>query len=158
MKKDFLSGLMVMITLFIVSPWAFAKDTMDAVYLPVGTLTLAAPRGMASQRSSVDFPHSRHFGYTCNSCHHKWDGLSQVSSCTASGCHEQVAPGKGEKAKRVPDPEDKPHFKAAYHQNCIACHKRIKIERHKLEKSGTVLTKPLPRTGPTGCIECHPRN
>ena len=158
MKKSSLFGLMVMIILFIVSPWAFAKDTMDAVYLPVGTLTLAVPRGVVPRRSAVAFPHSRHFDYTCKSCHHKWDGLSQVSGCTASGCHEQFAPNKGKKAKRASDPADKPHFRSAYHRKCIACHKRIKIERYKLEKSGIVLTKPLPRTGPIGCIECHPRN
>ncbi len=158
MKKPSLPVLMVMVTLFLVSPWAFAKDTMDAVYLPVGTLTLSTPRGMVPQRSPVAFPHSRHFDYTCKSCHHTWDGLSQVSSCAASGCHDQVTANRGKKVKRAPDPANKPYFKAAYHQNCIACHKRLKLKRQKLEYSGTVLAKPLPRTGPTGCIECHHKN
>lgn len=158
MKMDSLSVFMLMVAFVFGSSWVFAKDTMDAVYLPVGTLTLSAPRGMVPQRSPVAFPHSRHFDYTCKSCHHTWDGLSQVSSCAASGCHDQAAPDKGKKTKSASDPSDTRFFRAAYHQNCITCHKRLKLKRQNLEKSGAVRTQPLPKTGPTGCIECHPKN
>ena len=155
MIKDSLSVFMLMVAFVFGSSWVFAKDTMDAVYLPVGTLTLSAPRGMVPQRSPVAFPHSRHFDYTCKSCHHTWDGLSQVSSCAASGCHDQAAPDKDEKAKgAAPGTMD---FRTAYHQNCIPCHKSLNLKRQKLEASGAVQTKPLPKTVPTGCIECHPK-
>ena len=156
MKKVLLCVLMV--TLFSASSWVSAKKTMDAINLPVGMLTVSAPRGVVPLRSSVDFPHSLHFGYTCKTCHHTWDGLTPVKSCATSGCHDQVVPPKDKEGKVASSTPEIRYFREAYHQNCITCHKRLEIKRRQLEKSGRVLKKPLPRTGPTGCIGCHPRN
>ena len=137
-----------------VPSWASDTETMDAIFVPVGTLTLAAPRGMVPRRAPVAFPHSIHFGDTCNTCHHTWDGKSPVSNCTASGCHDRTAPVKEAKS----DIEPIRFFKEAYHQNCLGCHRRLLQKRQGLVTSGAVMTQPLPKTGPTGCVQCHPRN
>ena len=155
MKKALLCVLTV--TLICGGSWVSAQKTMDTIYLPVGTLTVAAPRGEATQRSPVVFPHSLHFDYSCKTCHHTWDGFTAVKSCTTSGCHDQVATPENKKKQTASFAPDIRYFREAYHQNCITCHKRIEVKRRKLEKSGRVLQKSLPKTGPTGCIGCHPR-
>jgi len=158
MRKNFFFALIGMVSVLLTVPWVPAEDTMDALYLPVGTLTISPPRGVEPRRSPVAFPHSRHFDYNCKSCHHKWDGHSPVNNCTASGCHDLVSTSKDSKSKIASEIEDQRYFKTAYHQNCITCHKSLKLERHGLEKSNALLTQPLPKTGPTGCVECHPRD
>ncbi len=155
MRKALLCVLMT--TLIGGASWVSAKKVMDTVYLPVGTLTLSPPRGVVPSRSAVEFPHSLHFAYACKTCHHTWDSFTKVKSCSASGCHDQVAIPKNKEGKMASWPPEIRYFREAYHQNCMACHKRLETARRQLEKSGSVLKKPLPRTGPTGCIGCHPR-
>ena len=138
--------------------WVAAQKTMDAIQLPVGTLTVSAPRGVVPSRSPVDFPHSLHFAYACKTCHHTWDGFTPVKNCTTSGCHDQVALPKDRNGKEVSASPEIRYFREAYHQNCITCHKRLETKRRRLEAGGRILNKPLPKTGPTGCIGCHPRN
>lgn len=150
----------IVLTLLLLLPCGrsgYADETMDAVHLPVGTLTISAPRGVAPRRAPVAFPHSRHFDYACKTCHHHWDSHSQVSSCTASGCHDLISLKKG-KSDAPSNPDERMYFKTAYHKRCIQCHKSLKIKREALEKSRIALTQPLPRTGPTGCIGCHPKH
>jgi len=114
--------------------------------------SVAPPVGVSARRSAVAFPHSRHFNYRCKTCHHKWDGHTQVKSCSASNCHNGLsAPKKDSKA-----PFDR-YYKTAFHQSCIGCHKETKIQNQKLEASKTVLRDTLARTGPTGCVQCHPK-
>jgi len=50
-----------------------------------------------------------------------------------------------------------PDYKYAYHQNCIGCHKEIKVQRKRLESVYLAAKKELPKTGPTSCNECHPK-
>jgi hypothetical protein len=139
---------------------AFAEETevtMDAIFVPVGRLALAAPVGVTPKRSAVAFPHSRHFSYTCKTCHHKWDGNSQVQSCTASKCHDQLSlPVKSKKtmAYRL---ETIRYYKYAFHQQCISCHREIKIHNKKLERSRKKIKEPLRWPGPTSCVGCHQR-
>jgi hypothetical protein len=131
--------------------------TMDAIFVPVGRLALAPPVGVTPKRSAVAFPHSRHFSYTCQTCHHKWDGSSQVQSCTASKCHDQLSlPVKSEKAMEN-IPEEIRYYKYAFHQQCISCHREIKIRNEKLERSRKKIKEPLQWPGPTSCVGCHPR-
>jgi hypothetical protein len=139
---------------------AFAEETevtMDAIYVPVGRLALAPPVGVTPKRSAVAFPHSMHFGYTCRTCHHKWDGRSQVQSCTASKCHDQLS--LPERSEKVPDfkLEKIRYYKHAFHHQCISCHREIKIHNTELEHSGSNIKEPLRRPGPTSCMGCHPR-
>lgn len=118
---------------------------------------LAPPDGVDQKRSSVDFPHSIHFGYACRECHHTWSGEAEVMGCATSKCHDQLGtpedPETGE-----PDPALAiRYYKKAYHQLCIGCHKEINEQNEELELSKKVLEEDLARTGPTGCVKCHPK-
>ena len=134
-----------------------SEVTMDAIFVPVGRLALAPPVGVTPKRSAVAFPHSQHFSYTCKTCHHKWDGNSRVQSCTASKCHDQLSlPVKSKKA-RADRLEAIRYYKYAFHQQCIGCHRDIKIHNEKLERSRKKIKKPMQWPGPTSCVGCHPR-
>jgi hypothetical protein len=131
--------------------------TMDAIFVPVGRLALAPPVGVTPKRSAVAFPHSQHFGYTCKTCHHKWDGNSQVQSCTASKCHDQLSLPVKSKKTRANSLEAIRYYKYAFHQQCISCHREIRIHNKRLERSGKKIKAPLQWPGPTSCVGCHPR-
>ncbi len=150
MPKYTIFGLGMMLIMFYGLTGTLAGAGLDAVYLPVGTLTIAAPRGVVAKRAPVAFPHSNHFGYTCKTCHHGWDGFAPVKGCAASGCHDML--------KVTASKPDVRYFKTAYHQKCIACHKHLTRERQNMEFSKKVLSQPLPQTGPSSCVGCHPRN
>ena len=160
MSKSIMA-LVALFTIFsAIIPTAVAEEkeaTMDAIYVPVGRLALAPPVGVTSERSAVAFPHSRHFGYTCSTCHHEWDGHSQVKSCTASQCHDQLSAVV--KVRKMLDysAESIGYYKYAFHKKCIGCHRDIKTRNARLVRSGKTLREPLPPTGPTGCVDCHPR-
>jgi hypothetical protein len=148
-------------TIFIAGGLAvFAGETevtMDAIFVPVGRLALAPPVGVTPKRSAVAFPHSQHFSYTCMTCHHKWDGNSQVQSCTASKCHDQPSLPVKSKKTRSNRQEAIRYYKYAFHQQCIGCHREIKIQNEKLELSRKRLREPLQWPGPTSCVGCHPK-
>jgi hypothetical protein len=163
-REGMLKSVMTVAVLLIIfiagGPTAFCEETevtMDAIFVPVGRLALGPPVGVASKRTAVAFPHSRHFGYTCKTCHHKWDGNSQVQSCTASKCHDQLS--FSVRYKRELDYRTEPirYYKNAFHQQCISCHREIKIHNEKLERSKKKIKKPLQWPGPTSCVGCHPR-
>ena len=115
--------------------------------VPMGEITLAPPDSVDSLRGEVQFPHAVHFVYDCKSCHHKWEGKGSIQGCMTSGCHDvATSPGKA---------KDPHYYKAAYHGQCIGCHKQIKQRNAQLERSGKTLTEKLPPAGPTGCVACH---
>jgi hypothetical protein len=163
-REGMLKSIMTVVgwfTIFIAGGLAaFAAETevtMDAIYVPVGRIVLAPPVGVTPKRSAVAFPHSRHFDYTCKTCHHKWDRNSQVQSCTASKCHDQLSlPVKSKKAM-AHRPEAIRYYKYAFHQQCISCHREIKIHNKKLERSRKKIKEPLQWPGPTSCVGCHQR-
>jgi len=134
-------------------------ETLDTLAVPMGNITLSTLPHLESKRSSVDFPHSIHFNYTCTTCHHKWDLVSPVQSCGTSGCHDQQKPNsKATSAKPAkPWPDDKPYFQDAFHATCLGCHRTMIAERRELVKSGTPLEK-IPTPGPAGCNRCHPKD
>ncbi len=159
-----IKSIMIVFALFIIfiagGMATFAKEkevTMDAIFVPVGRLALAPPVGVTPKRSAVAFPHSQHFGYTCKTCHHKWDGNSQVQSCTASKCHDQLSSMGKSKRTRANKREAIRYYKYAFHQQCIGCHREIKNHNKKLERSRKKITQPLQWPGPTSCVGCHPR-
>jgi hypothetical protein len=123
-----------------------ASESDEVMCIPVRTLTLDPPETVEALRASVDFPHPSHFDFSCQTCHHQWDGNSQVLSCTTAGCHDvDTAPEVGEntEAKAV---STLAYYKTAYHTQCIGCHKSLKSQ------------SPDEPNGPTGCIGCHPRD
>jgi len=134
-----------------------AGESEDSMCIPMGTITIEPPDGVESKRTAVDFPHATHFNYTCSTCHHKWDKETPVPSCMTATCHDiAISPKKSE--GQVVEPELAiRYYKAAYHDACIGCHKKIKQQNKAIEKSYRSLTKSIQSSGPTGCVECHPK-
>ena len=148
-------------TIFVVGTLAAVAGetdkTMDAIYVPVGRLVIAPPVGVTPKRSVVAFPHSSHFDYSCKTCHHRWDGNSQVQNCTASKCHDQSTPPSKNKKGLDHKLETMRYYKYAFHHQCIGCHREIKNQNETLERSMKRVEKSIQPTGPTGCADCHPR-
>jgi hypothetical protein len=133
------------------------EERLEVMCVPMGVIVLQPEQTVEQKKSPVQFPHSKHFIYECKACHHKWDGTTQISNCTTSGCHDVFkAPKKPTKYLDYTDTGIK-YFKYAFHQKCIGCHKAIKAKRKRIEMSYRTLNEKLPKTGPTGCIECHPK-
>ena len=133
------------------------EEDVDEMCVPMGTIELGAPDGVDQKRASVEFPHSRHFGFECQTCHHKWEGTTQIKGCMTSGCHDVKEAATKSKQGSPRRSEEIQYFKKAYHEQCIGCHKIMKLKNRKIEVSGKKLEDPLPVTGPTGCILCHPK-
>jgi len=129
------------------------SSSEEDLCVPMGVLTIGPPEeNYEAKRSAVEFPHAVHFDYNCQVCHHTWEKEPEILGCQTSGCHDLTqTPAKDEKRPALA------FFKNAYHEMCIGCHKGIKAERKKLIQSGRILKDELPRTGPTGCTECHPK-
>lgn len=146
-----LAGLMIIV--FISTMEIAAENTgNDVMCIPMGNILLEPPESVEAKKASVNFPHSTHFIFDCKTCHHKWKGESQIVGCSTSGCHDlEKSPKKTKK-----DLMSK-YYKTAFHKQCIGCHKKMKIKNKKMEMSYAVIKTPLPKTGPTGCVKCHPK-
>lgn len=134
---------------FVLTGVALAEDTEATFKLPTGTMTLEAPQSAdyKATLSPVNFPHSLHFSYSCQACHHNWDGNGPIKSCGTSGCHENFwvpkpdqagAPEKGVKS-----------MVGAFHQACRDCHRK-EADQQKAAGSKSIAT------GPVACAGCHP--
>ena len=134
------------------------QETEEEMIVPMGNIVLGPPESVEPKRSPVDFPHSTHFASVdCRTCHHTWQGTEIIKNCTTAGCHDvAVSPTKSDKDRVNPDMAIR-YYKAAYHQLCIGCHKEIKVQNKQLETSFKQLNETLPVPGPTGCIQCHPK-
>lgn len=132
------------------------KGSDGSLCIPMGNFVIAPPADVKQLRSSVDFPHSRHFVYNCMRCHHKWDGVGQVKTCRTSGCHDQATPTEKPMKKGSYTDIAMKYYKYAYHNQCRGCHQEIRLQKAEMAKSSQVVEH-LPETGPTGCIECHPK-
>lgn len=134
------------------------QETEDEMVVPMGIIVLEPPESVEPKRSPVDFPHSTHFASVdCRTCHHKWQGTEIIKGCTTTDCHDvTVSPTKSGEGASNPDLAIR-YYKTGYHQMCIGCHKEIKIQNKQLETSFKELQETLTTPGPTGCIECHPK-
>ena len=100
-----------------------AGTAEDTLCIPLGMILIEAPDAVEPKKTPVEFPHADHFGYTCRTCHHTWQGDAQLLSCTTSGCHDLTEfPEKTDSAQSDAETAVK-YFKTAYHQKCIGCHK-----------------------------------
>ncbi len=149
--------ILVLVIVLLAGPAAVSGDRLDAISVPVGTLVLHPPSGIVAVRSAVAFPHSLHFTYACNQCHHKWNGLTQVKTCMAAGCHDALDPPKTSEKALAYDMEAMPYFKYAFHKRCIGCHKEIRTINHAKEKSIFGPGGKVSNLGPVGCVGCHER-
>ena len=124
----------------------------DELCIPLGTITLSPPDDVEAKRAPVEFPHAVHFDYSCKQCHHEWTGDTEDLTCMASGCHDSAT----SLLKTEPD-EAYRYYKTAYHNQCVVCHKEIKAANEKLEMSKFPVKGTIQKTGPVGCVECHPK-
>lgn len=131
MHRLFITALALCMAIFI------ANSALAATSGPE-QLKLAPPAGMKATKTPVDFPHGKHVALPldCVSCHHTWDGKSEISSCAAPGCHVETG-------KKGPEA-----FYTAFHAkktetSCLGCHKIVK------KRDG----KPVP----VSCKSCHPK-
>ncbi len=142
--------LVVLLSLMLASVVSFSSSFADELCIPLDSIELAAPQDVEAKRSAVDFPHPVHFKINCNECHHTWEYGIKIKGCMTSGCHDQtLAPKEGDKIM---------YFKEAYHKACIGCHKTTQARNKKLELSKRSVQNQLEKTGPTGCVECHPKD
>lgn len=133
------------------------KQALKQMCVPLGILVLKPDAAVEPKKSAVEFDHSKHFVYDCKACHHKWDIKKEITNCTTSECHDMFkSPKKPIKYLAYTETGIK-YYKYAFHRRCVGCHKEIKDKRKKMEMSYQVLESKLPNTGPTGCIECHPK-
>ena len=139
-------------SLVIASPDEKAEG--ESLCIPIGTIELSAPEGVELKESEVAFPHSEHFSYKCQECHHTWDMDAKLSGCMTSGCHDLTqAPKESENM------EAERYYKKAFHSKCIGCHKEIKKQNRAAEKQASFDGKDVRilAVGPTGCNKCHPK-
>ncbi len=129
----------------------------DIMRLPLGKIIIKPPKSITPRRPPSFLTHSRHFGYKCSQCHHTWEYNTQIKACKASGCHELTAAPKKSKKNEPEPPPMIMYYMRAYHKQCIICHLGLKRDNLALEMSFKVLKEKLPPTGPTGCIQCHPK-
>ena len=134
-----------------------SNDAED-MCIAMGTITLEPLEGVEAKRTPVDFHHPTHFGFTCQSCHHKWEVTDDpIVGCTTSGCHDVAEAPKPSETGATDKELAARYYKTAYHNMCIGCHKEMQIQNKALEMSGRILKENLPNAGPTGCIGCHPK-
>ena len=151
----------LLIGLLCVSGQSISGDTQNEICIPLQTLLLKPPVSVEAGRPLVEFPHSKHLVlYSCRTCHHKWEGEEQISSCMASGCHDLTKSPKGTRrmGKTWLDfsAEQLKYYRNAYHKQCIVCHKQIKLQNLALLEGSKGESKPdLKPTGPTKCVKCH---
>jgi len=128
----------------------------EEMIVPMGEITLE-PLSGEGERSPVTFPHAVHFSYNCQQCHHAGDKEQPIVGCTTSGCHDLAEPAKDKDGKLIRDRLTSiRYFKNAFHGQCIGCHQELKKKALALQNANIPPDK-LPATGPTGCIECHPK-
>jgi hypothetical protein len=133
------------------------SSAKEEMCVPMGVIELKAPDGVEPKRAAVEFRHAKHFDFTCVSCHHTWGLTEPIVGCMTSGCHDQTEIPKAKPGEKVDEEAVMAYFKTAYHKQCIGCHKEMKAKSAALERSLQTLKKPLPKTGPTTCAGCHPK-
>lgn len=131
--------------------WGVANES-EELCIPF-ELTIYALDGVEPQREPVYFSHPQHHAFKCQDCHHQWTGTTENLGCKTSGCHDLAQTPKNADATQKAR-----YYKNAYHTRCIGCHKLIKEENQKLAAVDLLSDKKqISPTGPTGCVECHPR-
>ncbi len=137
------------------NPHSEIENSEARLDVPLGNLVIRPPEGVEAKKAAVNFPHGQHFEFACQTCHHDWDGESEVESCMS--CHEELEPPAG---RNIKNPENIMYYLAAYHTACLDCHrdttKQRKAAIKAAAKNGKTLTaKDLPKAGPLGCTACH---
>ncbi|MDM8537479.1 cytochrome c3 family protein [Desulfobacterales bacterium HSG17] len=156
LKKWTIGILAVGLVFAAISVGIASESTDGELVVPLGIIDLEAPEGVEAKRAAVEFPHSQHFSYACQECHHTWDGGAELNGCMTSGCHDITEAPKKSLVDGEFTGEGITYYKYAFHESCVGCHREIK--KANLEESEKILpdNNKIQATGPTGCIQCHP--
>lgn len=156
MNKMSILGLCLFVAVMLGATLVTASEDPGEMCVPMGTIILEPPGSVEAKRAAVEFPHAVHFEMSCRDCHHMWELTEPVQNCTTSGCHDlDTLPRIGD-TKKVDKETAIKYYKEAFHTLCISCHKQGKMSIKKMEASNTSIDE-LPSAGPTGCIQCHPK-
>ncbi|WDP92187.1 MAG: class III cytochrome C family protein [Desulfobacter sp.] len=136
-------------------PHSDIENSEESISVPLGSLMINPPEEVDAKKGPVNFPHGQHFEFACQSCHHDWDGESEVESCMS--CHEELEPTTG---RNIKNPDNIMYYLAAYHNVCLDCHRDTTKERKAVIKAAakegkTLKDEALPKAGPVGCNACH---
>nr|WP_319492009.1 cytochrome c3 family protein [uncultured Desulfobacter sp.] len=130
-------------------PHSEVVESDEALSVPMGIVTIAPPEGVKATRGTVGFPHGLHFQFACKSCHHDWDGESEVEAC--SSCHNETEPAGG---RNIKSEENVMYYLAAYHNVCVTCHRDTDKKRQVAMAQGKTGAE-LPKAAPVNCNGCH---
>lgn len=158
MNKISVWGVCLLATVILSATIGVAEENSGEMCVPMGTILLEPPASVEAKRSSVEFPHAVHFGLSCQDCHHTWTGETPVQSCSTSGCHDLEKMPRIENTKKIDRELEGRYYKKAYHSMCIGCHKETKLMNEELEALKMPVEGRILASGPTGCIECHPKD
>ena len=150
-------GVVLLIGLVACASLGIAVAGDEEMCVPMGVIPLGPPDSVEAKRATVEFQHSRHFVLACNTCHHTWEGAEPVTGCMTTGCHDLDTLPRKENSKAIDKDLAFRYYKNAYHGQCIGCHKAMKLEIQEMANTLAGIDGELPTTGPTGCIECHPK-
>lgn len=134
-------------------PHSDVENSEESLTVPLGNITIEAPEGVDAKRGAVEFPHGQHFDLACQSCHHDWDGESEVETCIS--CHDEIEPSG---TRNIKDPDNVMYYLAAYHNICLDCHRETDKQRKALIRAAgkqVLGADALPKTGPVECAGCH---
>jgi len=139
------------------SAWVLAAVGMASAAVASEIPDTISLKSLSNLYEPVKFDHARHIMgiKDCAACHHHAVGTptdeGKCKRCHAgtptlmkagcSSCHPadpfSAVFLKTREAERAIFHRDTPGLKAAYHRSCTACHEKT--------------------SGPTGCLDCHPR-
>lgn len=129
--------------------------SIESFTLPLGDMIISAPEDADTKRQAVNFPHGRHFDQECQTCHHDWDGDSEIEGCMTADCHDQALPD--ESTGDINDPVNVQYYLTAYHKVCYQCHTDLKRQEKLLAKINMEAGMPAPAESkaPVKCGGCH---
>lgn len=141
------------------NPHSDPESSTESLSVPLGNIVIEPPEAVDAKKGAVTFPHGLHFQFSCQDCHHDWDGESEVEGCMASGCHDEFEPSG---TRDIRDPDNVLYYLAAYHNVCIGCHRDLEAAakeqgQAKADPDAPASVKKAPRiqSGPVGCTGCH---
>jgi len=157
MRKSRIIGAFLIIFILGFSWIVSGKEAVDDVCIPMESITLEPPDSVTAKRPPVDFPHPRHFDFSCKTCHHTWNYQSAIETCTTSGCHDSTEAPKKMAAGTATKNMAILYYKNAFHQLCLGCHKKIEAQNIAEEKQLRATDKEtrIKKTGPLSCKGCH---
>ena len=157
MRKFRIIGALLIIFILGFSWIVSGKEAVDDICIPMGSFLLEPPESVTAKRPPVDFPHSRHFDFSCKTCHHTWNYQGPIDTCMTSGCHDLAEAPKKMAAGAADKNTEILYFKNAFHQSCLSCHKSIKTQNIEEEKRLRPTDKDtmIKKAGPLSCKGCH---